>query len=329
MIKSHVVVLAILTILCSISCNNSTGPGTGPSWTSVQLPGGALYHEVVFKNQLEGWVVGDSGRIFHTSDAGNKWSAQASGTGLGLSCASFVDARVGWAGGASGIIIRTTDGGVRWNVQRQPDETTGRILSMYFVDGQTGWAVSNLGMILHTSDSGTSWTFQVSGTQWAITSIWFVDDRRGWAVTANRDFLSTSDGGLHWSVSTLPFSSPLLLTDLFFLNKNIGWIATNIMASSAIQTGTPIMRTTDGGITWNAQATLPILGVGAIYFLDGNVGWLAGSNMVFRTSDGGLTWLTEHQADAAIFVSLSFTDANHGWVLSAFGQILRYDTNTP
>lgn len=58
-----------------------------------------------------GWVVGESGTILHTTDGGNSWSAQNSGTSNWLYSVRFADANTGWAVGEHGTILHTKNGG--------------------------------------------------------------------------------------------------------------------------------------------------------------------------------------------------------------------------
>ena len=71
-------------------------------------------------------LTGDSGTILKTTDGGNNWVPQSSGTANMLFGVSFIDANTGTAvGGSCGIggestILRTTDGGGTWINQANP-----------------------------------------------------------------------------------------------------------------------------------------------------------------------------------------------------------------
>src|SRR5258708_26081639 len=62
-------------------------------------------------------AVGDAGTIVRTTDGGQSWTLQSSGTTRDLRGVSFVDADTGTAVGFSGTILRTTDGGQTWTLQ--------------------------------------------------------------------------------------------------------------------------------------------------------------------------------------------------------------------
>ena len=61
--------------------------------------------------RTQGLSVGEAGTILRTTDGGNQWNGQVSGTTNLLFGLSFVDANTGAAVGAEGTILKTTDGG--------------------------------------------------------------------------------------------------------------------------------------------------------------------------------------------------------------------------
>lgn len=69
---------------------------------------------VHFVNGNMGWVVGGSGTILHTNDAGATWISQTSGITNWLFDVQFTDVNTGWVVGDYGTILHTTDGGVTW-----------------------------------------------------------------------------------------------------------------------------------------------------------------------------------------------------------------------
>lgn len=321
-----VLVPFLLMSLLMSSCSNPNEP-TSPQWHPVaQLPGNVYYDEILFTDSRNGWVIGDSATILHTTDSGTNWQAVNSGSNDDFHSIAFVNNETGWIGGRKNIILHTTDAGISWVVQNVVADTLHRILSMCFVDPQTGWAVSNFGEILHTTDAGSLWSYQQSGTQWGLTSVYFLNATHGWAVATNQIVCRTSDGGAHWG--TVDFStmhSPGWCTDITFIDDQRGWIATTVSLSSSIQTGSPMFYTEDGGVTWTQQAVLPttdLLSISAVFPASA---WVAGFNQIFHTSDYGNTWRSQYRDDGKIYVCLSFTDASHGWALEFTGTVLRYE----
>src|SRR5437764_15442282 len=60
------------------------------------------------------FVVGDTGTILKSTDAGATWAPLTSGTSTALHGIYFFDPNEGIAVGDSGTILRTTDGGAAW-----------------------------------------------------------------------------------------------------------------------------------------------------------------------------------------------------------------------
>ena len=74
---------------------------------------GNLYG-VWFVNDQRGWIVGSSGVIETTTNGGQTWSAQPSGTRQDLQAVQFTDRHHGWIQ-TDGQILRTADGGASWD----------------------------------------------------------------------------------------------------------------------------------------------------------------------------------------------------------------------
>ena len=96
--------------------------------------------------------MGDYGTILRTTDGGDNWVSQTSGTTEWLLGVSFTDANYGTAVGWSGTILRTTDGGDNW--VSQISGTTGLLYGVSFNDANNGTAVGEYGKILRTTNGG-------------------------------------------------------------------------------------------------------------------------------------------------------------------------------
>ena len=149
---------------------------------------------VHFVDPDNGWAIGDSGLVLHTSDGGTNWTGQSNGIIINLISVYFTDSNTGWAVGDEGIIIKTIDSGNNWVSQNSG--TTYPLYSVYFTDSNTGWVVGYYGTILKTSDGGNNWTIQSSGTTNPLYSVYFTDSNTGWTVGDYGTILHTTNGGL-------------------------------------------------------------------------------------------------------------------------------------
>ena len=118
------------------------------------LPQGNLLHGVSFTDANNGTAVGSGGAIFRTTDGGDNWVGQTSGTIYDLYGVSFTDANNGTAVGENGTILRTTNGGDNW--VSQTSGTTQYICGVSFIDSLNGTVVGDHGTILRTTNGGVT-----------------------------------------------------------------------------------------------------------------------------------------------------------------------------
>jgi photosystem II stability/assembly factor-like uncharacterized protein len=166
----------------------------GDTWTSQLYESGYYYdpigpfNDVCFTDANHGWVVGDYGAVFYTSNGGVNWIEQDSGVDSELFGVAFTDLNNGWAVGEEGTVISTIDGGATWS--NYSLGTTDYLNSICFTDANNGWIAGGdyypfHGTIFHTDDGGTTWSLQDPGTgefEYILNDIWFVSDSMGWAA---------------------------------------------------------------------------------------------------------------------------------------------------
>ena len=121
------------------------------------LPQGNRLRSVCFVDSQTGLAVGGNGTILKTTDGGDNWSSQNSGTTEVLMSVYFIDSDIGWAVGGEwvGKILKTTNGGENWEMQTS--SAIWSLVSIYFSDNQTGWTVGPLGTIQKTTNGGENW----------------------------------------------------------------------------------------------------------------------------------------------------------------------------
>ena len=149
-----------------------------------------------FTDANTGTATGDNGTIIRTTDGGNSWAIQPSGTINTLYGVSFTDVNHGTAVGAFGTVVRTTDGGNTWS--SQTSGTTNGLLAVSFTDANTGTAVGENGAIVRTTDGGNTWASETSGTTNNLNAVSFTDANNGTTVSWYGIILRTTDGGATW-----------------------------------------------------------------------------------------------------------------------------------
>jgi photosystem II stability/assembly factor-like uncharacterized protein len=318
------------------------------SWT-LQAPQPTMWdlYGVDMVSALEGWAVGESGTILHTSDGGRSWAPQQSSAGEGLWGVRFIDGSHGWAVGNGAWY--TTDGGLNWLKGQGPQ---GSLYAVDFVDVSNGWAVGNGGQLWKTTNGGKNWTWlDTTGTNENLLALDFVTRSRGWIVGIDGTILRTTNGGSSWQKQ--PNGSAQYLAGVSFISATEGWAGG----------GNVVLHTTDGGQTWEEQDFPITSSINAIDFADPLHGWAVGEGEILATDDGGDTWegevhvgdrlwavealsassgfvvgwgpavLTtvdggttwENQVNGPVTIgyAVATTDLDHAWVAEAFGQIAR------
>ncbi len=87
-------------------------------------------------NENTGYVVGDTGVILKTINAGVNWTQLISGTTNNLNDTRFLNELTGYAIGRPGKILKTTNGGLNWF--DQISGTTNSLNSIFLIDANTG-----------------------------------------------------------------------------------------------------------------------------------------------------------------------------------------------
>lgn len=264
---------------------------------------------------------------------------------------------IGWAPGPGGRVMRTTDGAVHWT-DVTPTDYTSNLIDTYFLDGDHAWITeyvqsTSSTIVFGTKDGGVSWhqsaPISVAGMHRTFgTILFFIDPTHGWllvpglvaggpladpSTSVQFEFLyRTTDGGAHWQQLAEKTSQPgaCAWADVVFVSRETGWIHIYCPSGS----GTGLLVSQDGGVTWNAQslpepatslASMPI-------FFDSLHGILVVANGVLApgawssvallvTSDGGRTW-SARSLPGEVQMPVSFVDATHGWVIGGSSDLL-------
>jgi photosystem II stability/assembly factor-like uncharacterized protein len=98
----------------------------------------------------------------------------------------------------------------------------------------------------------------------------------------------TNSPNLQWFATNAPSASSRT-DDIWFVDPMIGW---------AVNSDGKILKTTDGGVSWQQQFQTPIVRNRPIYLrsvgfanpLNGWVGTVSEEQRLYHTTDGGATW---------------------------------------
>ena len=301
----------------------------GSPWTRLNTLG---HPNLDFVDADYGWSFG--GEIAHTTDGGATWSQQFFQPGFRLQDGTFVDRSHGWAVGEDGTVLATADGGQTWTPQTSG--TTADLYAVTFVSDKEGWASGDLATMLHTSDGGAHWAKQevpqlLGQFTWSLRAVAFYDALHGCAAGQMDTLAYTSDGGATWHAV---FSG---------IGNANGVAFTSVSDLVIVGDGGQVSRSTDGGATWTPGPSGTTTGLSSVAFVNDEVGYAGGWNVLLLTRDGGKQWepATVPPGNSEVsFVALDLnnlmasTDAgvyrsSHGGVLTAPGWSVVVPTKVP
>ena len=139
----------LLLFFCLVSTNLRAQSG----WVcKYPYPTSNILYSSSFVSGTTGWIAGEYGTLYKTSDGGITWLRENAGTDEHLFSIFFTDELNGWACGSYGTIIHTTNGGTEW--RKQEAGTSSNLNSIAFINGSTGLIAGSNGTILRTSNGG-------------------------------------------------------------------------------------------------------------------------------------------------------------------------------
>ncbi|MBR9979233.1 MAG: choice-of-anchor D domain-containing protein [Bacteroidetes bacterium] len=164
----------------------------GQTWQIEELSSRGQIEQIVFVDDLHGWLTGAHGTVARTMDAGETWIELDPGVSHDFNDISAVSPQEAWIAGINGYIYHTSDGGASWTEQNTPISTN--LETIHFIDAMNGWAGGQLAL-LRTSDGGATWT-PITGLAGldVIYDIQFTDELHGYFMLS-RSVARTSDGG--------------------------------------------------------------------------------------------------------------------------------------
>jgi photosystem II stability/assembly factor-like uncharacterized protein len=296
----------------------------GITWTNNTLPSTSNNYDVHF-DSTACYLVGDTARMFKTTDLGTTWTSITvkEGTLAPFGMLNLdVNGSTWLISGFAGQMYKSVNGGASWTAMWR-----GQIANLMYdvsVESMRGniWlAGSNASgggkNMLYSSNGGTTWEARYSGSSATIFAIKMVNSSVGY-ICGTGMVRKTTDGGTTWDSVGSPTTS--LQYSLDFVDANTGWI----FGSSG-----NFYKTTNGGASWTAQ---PIGTTATVYrgvMFNANVGYAVGSlGYVGYTSNGGAMWTTRPTGTTTTtFRNIKVLDANTAIVVGSAGLMLK-TTNT-
>lgn len=150
-----------------------------------------------------------------------------------------------------------------------------------------------------------------------LKSITFISQDTGFAVGTGGSYLKTVDGGNTWTAYNTGYN--YFFNKVIFTNHLTGYISGNLLNES---TG-KLIKTTDGGNTWQ-EIYSSSDNFSTMFFLNANIGFVAGYGKVYKTIDAGSNWIYSEPNNCYNINSVFFRTADSGFI-AAIGKLHRSD----
>lgn len=298
----------------------------GTNWNPIQVfnPNASInFKSVSLLSPSSLFYCGTSGMIVKSTNAGDNWTALQAGPTINFSSIQFINSSTGYVSGFLGLIgpasiYKSTNGGNVWVQQTIP--SVQNICDIAFLNTDVGIACGRGSKILLTTNGGVNWDLNFSGATSSeiLYSVSFLDSIS--AFTAGGYFNSayygllfkTTNKGSNWNKVSLVDSSGTFYS-IQFLNSVQGF---------ACGTGGKLIKTSDGGNTWNNISSGVTSDLRCVYFINTLTGWISGASGVLKkTTNGGLSWIVQTSGTTGNLYSVIFTDENNGHATGNFGVI--------
>ena len=327
----------INTLICFFVFILSVQAYSQDTWLQQDSPTTVCLRKCIFADTLNGWVMGDSGVILHTSNGGVNWILQNQNFEHYLIDIFFLNKFTGWAIAWSisfnngTTIYHTTNSGYNWNSYQYPD-TTLFIGSIYFLDSSKGFFGTSYpnGQIYRTTNGGGDWVqCGIDSSVFAhfsIRKIKFYNQYTGFCLGGYIDIAGviwrTTNSGINWTAQAVG-AEPI--NDIEFIDS-LGYVA----VGGDYEYGPSIVKTTNSGVNWDYQ-TLNEFGIAySISFRTNSEAWipLGFAQNFLKTKNTGNNWSLLQAPDSTELYDLVFVDYRNGWTVGNKGRIYKYNPNS-
>jgi photosystem II stability/assembly factor-like uncharacterized protein len=227
-------------------------------------------------------------------------------------------------GNQEGVVMITHDGGGSWTPTKPSTSAMAFYVSVFSPSAQKAYVGTALGKVWITTNGGGSWEATGDVGLNAFQAVGGHGDAMVLAAVSDGRILRSDTGGSAWTDVANPLGSEGL-TGFQFIDATHGWARAG-QENEGVYSGGGLIRTADGGMTWETLLAGEARAISSIFFLDENEGiLLANPPAVERTTDGGRTWTPlavpafsagtiNHLWDVVLF------DRCEGWLAASTGD---------
>ncbi len=332
----------------------------GETWTKNHFRNN-LYSTVFINNTL--FIGGDSGYVAKSTNNGISFTVIHNNPVTDIRSIAAISSSNIFAGGTFGKILRTTNGGSNWDVFN-PVSPVSAVTSIDFFNSLRG-AASFQGGVLTTTNGGQNWNILTppgSNLNYNVIKFFSIDEfiAAGNAGTVAK----TTNFGLNFIVTNLApgtrlealrsdgFDNAYVIGewnfgfkstdrgntwehgDLSFFKNFRNWARYTGETNRSQQYDTmyalgdsgTVVKTTNGGESFQLMNTGTTLDIYAGTFFDGSTGFVVGgrstTGIVLKTTNGGANW-TQSNPLGDLTRNIYFINAQTGLICGSGGKVRR------
>lgn len=253
----------------------------GASWTKKQLPSTANMYSIKLLPSGTGFVGGDYGKLFKTTDFGQTWTAvQETFDQDDIAKIFLLDENNIFLFDDWDAFYWSNNGGQTWSESYLGNINIAR--SMHFFDANNGLLGDDYGTLLKTTNGGQSWQVLSDDGETAYYSMSFFDANKG-IVGCYDKMMITQNGGQTWQNIDMPDYGDF---------RAVEWKSESIIYASC--DGGIIVRSMDGGVNWEkiTQGAVFTGSVSAAAYLDENtiMAFSIYPSEIIKSSNKGYSW---------------------------------------
>lgn len=214
---------------------------------------------------------GAPAEISYSDDSGAAWTAVNVGSTNGQFVPTrhsmfILDATHAWVATDTGYIYFSADSCLTWTAQESGTINTGAWNAIHFADEEVGWAGGAANEIAKTVDGGSTWSAVTGPSARSsddVLAVFALDKNRAWIGYDSGHLYYTLDGGVTWTSRSFSGSASGEVRDIKFLNELQGYMLHNTSAPLG-----RVLKTIDGGNTWELVTTPTNSGMNALWLCD-------------------------------------------------------------
>jgi photosystem II stability/assembly factor-like uncharacterized protein len=277
--KRQILILTLLTLLTPYTVHSQ--------WFQQSLPVSGTINDMAFLNKDTGFVAMDNSNFLRTTNGGDNWTVISS---FRIYVMNKIDSVTAYGMTVDGSkIYRTFNGGTVWDSV----SPVSPMCWISFIGKDTGW-ISTLGGIFKTTNGGISANFISNQAPVNCGKLYMLKQNYsgqnyGFFIDNAAFLWKTSNSGFNWNGITGLDG----VHDLFFLNRDTGWVVDNPMIGNIYK----ILYTHDGLTTFDTQyvATIGSYAASKIYAINAHKVWAGNGywNIIHASTNGGINWGTQ------------------------------------